>query len=81
MIQNIIALIIVAAAGVITLYSLYKSLITKEKSLCGGCASCELKSELKKKGKLVPYSESTVRWKVQFSANNLKYSSKGGKRN
>lgn len=77
MIQNIIALIIVAAAGVITLYSLYKSLITKEKSLCGGCASCDLKSELKKKGKLVPYSENLSRRKDKFTADNLKYSLKG----
>lgn len=76
MIQNIIALIIVAAAGVITLYSLYKSLITKEKSMCGGCASCDLKSELKKKGKLVPYSENLSRWKDKFTADNLKYSLK-----
>jgi hypothetical protein len=73
MIQNIIALIIVGAAGVITAYSLYKSLITKEKSLCGGCASCDLKSELKKKGKLVPYSENNLRRKQQFSAESLKY--------
>ena len=76
MIQNIIALIIVAAAGVITVYSLYKSLITKEKSLCGGCASCDLKSELKKKGKLVPYSENLARRKDRFTADNLKYSLK-----
>lgn len=77
MIQNIIALIIVGAAGVITVYSLYKSLITKEKSLCGGCASCDLKSELKKKGKLVPYSENLSRRKQQFSAESLKYQVKG----
>lgn len=77
MIQNIIALIIVGIAAVITVYSLYKSLITKEKSLCGGCASCDLKSELKKKGKLVPYSENRSGRKIQFSADNLKYSSKG----
>jgi len=77
MIQNILALIIVGIAAVITVYSLYKSLITKEKSLCGGCASCDLKSELKKKGKLVPYAENTTHRKVQFSADNLKYSSKG----
>lgn len=76
MIQNIIALIIVGTAGLITVYSLYKSLITKEKSLCGGCASCDLKSELKKKGKLVPYSENTLRRKVPFSADSLKYSTK-----
>jgi len=76
MIQNIIALIIVAVAGVITLYSLYKSLITKEKSLCGGCASCNLKSELKKKGKLVPFSENLSRRKDMLTADNLKYSLK-----
>ena len=76
MIQNIIALIIVAAAGVITLYSLYKSVTVKDKSICGGCPSCELKNELKKKGKLVPYSENTSRRKVQFSAENLSYQSK-----
>lgn len=76
MIQNIIALIIVAAAGVITFYSLYKSLITKEKSLCGGCASCDLKSELKKKGKLVPYSNNLSRRKDMLTSDNLKYSLK-----
>jgi len=76
MIQNIIALIIVAAAGVITVYSLYKSLITKEKSLCGGCASCNLKNELKKKGKLVPYSENLSRRKDRLTADSLKYSLK-----
>ncbi|BBE15946.1 hypothetical protein AQPE_0082 [Aquipluma nitroreducens] len=76
MIQNIIALIIVAAAGVITVYSLYKSLITKEKSLCGGCASCDLKNELKKKGKLVPYSENLSRRKDKLTADSLKYSLK-----
>ena len=77
MIQNILALIIVGIAAVITVYSLYKSLITKEKSLCGGCASCDLKSELKKKGKLVSYSENRSGRKIQFSADTLKYPSKG----
>ena len=76
MIQNIIALTIVATAGVITVYSLYKSLITKEKSLCGGCASCDLKNELKKKGKLIPYSENLSRRKDKFTAESLKYSMK-----
>ena len=77
MIQNIIALIIVAVAGVITLYSLYKSVTVKDKSICGGCPSCELKNELKKKGKLVPYSENNLRRKQQFSAESLKYQVKG----
>lgn len=72
MIQNIIALIIVAAAGLITVYSLYKSVTVKDKSICGGCPSCELKNELKKKGKLVPYSD-TIHRKQQFSAESLKY--------
>lgn len=76
MLQNIIALIIVGIAGIITLYSLYKSLITKEKSLCGGCASCDLKNELKKKGKLVPYSENILRRKDQLTTGSLKYSLK-----
>ena len=77
MIQNIIALIIVAVAGVITLYSLYKSVTVRDKSICGGCPSCELKNELKKKGKLVPYSENNLRRKQQFSAESLKYQVKG----
>jgi superfamily II helicase len=76
MTQNIIALIIVVAAGLITVYSLYKSLSTKEKSLCGGCASCDLKRELKKKGKLVSYSENLHRRKDKFTADSLKYSLK-----
>ena len=76
MIQNIIALIIVAAAGVITVYSLYKSLTVKDKTICGDCPSCELKNELKKKGKLVSYSENSTRQKIQVSADTLKYSQK-----
>jgi hypothetical protein len=50
MIQEIIVLIIVGAVILKIIYSVYKSLTTKDKSLCGGCASCDLKSELKKKG-------------------------------
>jgi len=73
MIQNIIALIIVAVAGVITLYSLYKSITVKDKTICGGCPSCELK----KKGKLVPFSENNLRRKQQFSVESLKYQVKG----
>ena len=76
MIQNIIALIIVAAAVVITLYSLYKSITVKDKTICGGCPSCELKNELKKKGKLVSYSANLSRRKDKFTTNNLKYSLK-----
>lgn len=73
MIQNIIALIIVAAAGVITMYSLYKSVTVKDKTICGGCPSCQLKNELKKKGKLVPYSGNSLRRKDTLTADNLKY--------
>jgi superfamily II helicase len=76
MIQNIIALIIVAAAGLITVYSLYKSVTVKDKTICGGCPSCELKNELKKKGKLVPYSENISLKKEKFTTDNLKYSLK-----
>jgi superfamily II helicase len=76
MIQNIIALIIVAAAGVITLYSLYKSVTVKDKTICGGCPSCELKNELKKKGKLVAYTANSPRLKDTLTADNLKYSLK-----
>lgn len=76
MIQNIIALSIVVLAGVITLYSLYKSVTVKDKSICGGCPSCELKNELKKKGKLVAYTENSPRQKDKFTADNLKYSLK-----
>lgn len=73
MIQNIIALTIVAAVLAKTVYSVYKSLITKEKGLCGGCASCDLKNELKKKGKLTSQVEEKQVRRVQFSAGNLKY--------
>lgn len=74
MIQNIIALTIVAAVLVKTIYSVYQSLMTKEKSLCGGCASCDLKNELKKKGKLASQIEEKEIRRFQFSAGDLKYS-------
>ncbi len=77
MIQNIIALLIVGIVVLKTIYSVYKAITTKEKSLCGGCASCDLKSELKKKGKLLPYSEKRETQKFQYSVDNLKYSAKG----
>ncbi|HZL10661.1 MAG TPA: hypothetical protein VFC65_11745 [Prolixibacteraceae bacterium] len=76
MIQNILALIIVGGVAIKTIYSVYKSITTKDKSICGGCASCELKNELRKKGKLLPYSEKRES-KFQFSADNLKYPAKG----
>ena len=61
MIQNIIALVIVAAVILKVGYNTYKALITKEKGLCGGCASCDLKRELKKKGKLHPLNPNQVK--------------------
>ena len=74
MIQNIIALTIVAAVLVKVGYNIYKSLITKEKGLCGGCASCDLKHELKKKGKLTSMAENKPKPKFQVSVEGLKYS-------
>lgn len=76
MLQNIIALMIVGAVVIKVVYSLYKSITTKDKSVCGGCASCDLKHELKKKGKLVSLMESQSNQKFQLSAKNLKYSAK-----
>lgn len=49
MVQKIIVLIIVGAVILKVAYSVYRSLTIKDKGLCGGCASCDLKSELKKK--------------------------------
>jgi len=77
MIQNIIALTIVGLVVVKVVYSLYKSITTKDKSVCGGCASCDLKHELKKKGKLTSQIESQPQPKFQFLAGNIKYSGKG----
>ena len=76
MIQNIIALTIVGLAVLKVVYSVYKSITVKDKSVCGGCASCDLKNELKKKGKLTSQIESEPHKKFQFSAGNLKYSGK-----
>ena len=76
MIQNILALTIVGAVVLRVIYSVYKSLTVKDKTVCSGCASCDLKHELKKKGKLVPMTENQHVQKIQFSASNLKYSGK-----
>lgn len=76
MIQNIIALIIVGLVVLITIYSVYKAITTREKGVCGGCASCDLKSELKKKGKLNAHTEMREHQRIQYSANTLKYSVK-----
>lgn len=76
MIQNIIALAIVGAVLVKVVYSVYKSLTTKEKSLCGGCASCNLKSELKKRGKLSSQLDGKEVRSFRFPAGEIKYSGK-----
>jgi len=76
MIQNLIALIIVGLVVVKTIYSVYRSITTKDKAICGGCASCDLKSELKKKGKLYGHTEIQDPQKFQFSVDTLKYSIK-----
>jgi superfamily II helicase len=72
MIQNIIALVIVGLVVVKVIYSVYKSVTVKDKTVCGGCASCELKNELKKKGKLTSQLHATNE-KLEVSVNNLRY--------
>ena len=67
MIQNIVVLIIVGLVVLKTIYSVYKAVTTKDKALCGGCASCDLKSELKKKGKLVAYEVKSEPVKLKYS--------------
>lgn len=76
MIQNIIALSIVGLVVVKVIYSVYRSITLKDKSVCGGCASCDLKHELKKKGKLTSQIETQSLQKFQFSTGELKYSGK-----
>jgi hypothetical protein len=76
MIQNIIALTIVGLVVVKVIYSVYQSVTIKDKSVCGGCASCDLKHELKKKGKLVSQMEGRSNQKFQFPTGELKYSGK-----
>jgi hypothetical protein len=52
MLQDFLALSIVALALAYTVYKIYKGLTVKDKSLCGdGCTSCTLKHEIKKKMK------------------------------
>ncbi|WP_163709319.1 FeoB-associated Cys-rich membrane protein [Mangrovibacterium lignilyticum] len=70
MIQNIIVLVILAAVLIKVGYSTYKSLITKEKGLCGSCVSCDFKRELKKRGKLKPYSPNKL---VSFRKEEIRF--------
>lgn len=72
MIQEIFVYIVIGAVILKVAYSLWKSLTTKDKSLCGGCGSCEIKSELKKKGKPV-YDASAAYQKFSHKADSLKY--------
>lgn len=71
MIQDIIALSIVGLAVLKVVHSVYKAITVKDKSVCGGCASCDLKNELKKNGRLT--SQIDTDKKLIVSANNLRY--------
>ncbi len=44
MTQNILALIIVFSAAIITVYSVIRSITSKKASHCSGCSACETKS-------------------------------------
>jgi superfamily II helicase len=74
MTQEILVLIIVGLVIIKTVYSVYKSITIKDKSICGGCASCDLKNELKKKGKLVSYANKKASERVIYHPDALKYS-------
>lgn len=76
MFQEILALIVVSLVVIKTIHSIYKSVTTKEKGICGGCASCDLKSELKKKGKLMSYADMKASEKFNLNPDSLKYSAK-----
>lgn len=76
MFQEILALIVVSLVVIKTIHSVYKSVTTKEKGVCGGCASCDLKSELKKKGMLMSYTEKKASDKFKLNADMLKYSAR-----
>ena len=53
MIQEILVLIIIGVVILKVIHSVYKSLTVKDKSICGGCAGCGVKNELKKKKRIV----------------------------
>jgi hypothetical protein len=76
MIQNIITLVIVAAVILKVGYNIYKALVTKEKGLCGGCASCDFKRELKKKGKLHPLNRTQLK---TFQKDQIRFAGKENK--
>ena len=78
MIQNILALIIVGLVLLRTIWVVYKAVTTREKGLCGGCASCDLKHELKKKGLLMSYADKKAKDKINYSVGTLKYSARNG---
>ena len=70
--QNTIALLIVGATALYTLYTIYRLVTTKSKGACGGCPSCELKHELKKKGKLYLHGKQNEHI-LGITVDNLKY--------
>jgi|APHig6443718053_1056840.scaffolds.fasta_scaffold849801_1 hypothetical protein len=76
MIQEILVYSIIAAVILKIAYSLYKSLTTKEKTLCGGCGSCDIKSELKKKRKLLVNETTQQNQQFYPNAGTLRYSPK-----
>lgn len=78
MTQDILVLIIVSLVIIKTVYSVYKAVTTKDKSICGGCASCDLKHELKKKGKLMSYADKKASEKMIYHPETLKYSARKG---
>ncbi|MEN6455946.1 MAG: hypothetical protein ABFD10_16980 [Prolixibacteraceae bacterium] len=73
MIQEILVYLIIGAVILKVAFSLYRSLTVKDKSLCGSCGSCDIKGELKKKGKLVSYHEQHTTDKFRFGADEMKY--------
>ena len=73
MTQDILVLIIVGLVIIKTVYSVYKSVTTKDKSICGGCASCDLKHELKKKGLLMSYADKKTSEKMIYHPEALKF--------
>lgn len=76
MIQEILVYIVIVAVILQVVSSLYKSLTTKNKSMCGGCSNCNIQSELKKKGKL-PVIETTQKNRQFYpNAGTFRYSPK-----
>ncbi len=76
MIQEILVYIIIAAVVLKVAYSLYKSVTVKDKTVCGGCASCggvKVKGE-PKKNKLSVRMENPQGKGFPIDPNTVKYS-------